>query len=371
MGTTGAPPSRGSGYLTDASTRPGSGSRRYSALVELTRVRFLEFLREPEAVFWTFVFPILLATGLGVAFRSRPAEVVPVAVVAGAYAERVRVALDGDSLLNVSVLSDSAATEALRLGTVAVVVAASSEASVEYRFDDARPEARNAGLLVDRAIQRAGGGTHPVATRETLVSEPGSRYVDFVVPGLLAMNLMGSGIWGIGFAIVDARRKKLLKRLVATPMRKGHYLASFLFMRLGLMIIEVTVISAFGHFAFGVPMRGSLLVFIVVALFGTLAFGALGLLIAARAKTIEAASGMMNLVMLPMWVASGVFFASSRFPEVVQPFVQALPLTAAVDALRFNMLQGQGFAGVGSELAILGAWLLVAFTLAMRLFRWR
>jgi ABC-type multidrug transport system permease subunit len=118
-------------------------------------------------------------------------------------------------------------------------------------------------------------------------------------------------------------------------------------------------------------MRGSLGVFLAVALAGTLAFGALGLLIASRARTVEAASGMMNLVMLPMWVASGVFFAASRFPDVVQPFVQALPLTAAVDALRLNMLQGGGWAAVGTELIILAAWLVVAFALAMRLFRWR
>ncbi|MBC7897714.1 MAG: ABC transporter permease [Cytophagaceae bacterium] len=352
---------------------PGSPSARtrYSPLFELTRVRFLEFLREPEAVFWTFVFPILLATGLGIAFRSRSAEVVKIAVVASADGVRVRAALAADSLLDVALVSDSVASESLRMGTVALVVVPVSATSVEYRYDDARPDARNTRLLVDRAIQKAGGAYSPVATAETLVSEPGSRYVDFVVPGLLAMNLMGSGIWSIGFAIVDARRKKLLKRLVATPMRRGHYLASFLVMRIGLMVIEVSVISSFGHFVFGVPMRGPLLTFITVALFGTFAFGALGLLIASRARTVEAASGMMNVVMLPMWVASGVFFAASRFPDVVQPFVQALPLTAVVDALRLNMLQGAGFAGVASELAILAAWLVVAFTIALRLFRWR
>jgi ABC-type multidrug transport system permease subunit len=182
---------------------------------------------------------------------------------------------------------------------------------------------------------------------------------------------MGSGIWGIGFSIVDARRKKLLKRFVATPMRRGHYLFSYLAMRLGLMVIEVSVIATFGHFVFGVPMRGPLGIFMLVSLMGTFAFGALGLLIASRARTVEAASGMMNVVMLPMWVASGVFFAASRFPDVVQPFVQALPLTAVVDALRLNMLQGAGLGTVAGELAILAAWLVVTFTLALRLFRWR
>ena len=347
-------------------------ARRYSPLVELTRVRFLEFLREPEAVFWTFLFPILLASGLGIAFRSRPADVVKVAVVASAPgADSTRRALAADPQLDVALLDDSAAANALRMGTAALVVVPAGPARVEYRFDDARPEARNARLLVDRAVQRAGGGVSPIAANDVLVSEPGSRYVDFVVPGLLAMNLMGSGIWGIGFSIVDARRKKLLKRLVATPMRRGQFLFSYVAMRLGLMVVEVSVIAAFGHFVFGVPMRGSLGVFLAVCLMGTFAFGALGLLIASRAKTVEAASGMMNLVMVPMWVASGVFFASTRFPAVVQPAVQALPLTAVVDALRLNMLQGAGFGAVAGELGILAVWLVACFALALRLFRWR
>jgi ABC-type multidrug transport system permease subunit len=345
---------------------------RYSALVELTRVRFLEFFREPEAVFWTFIFPILLATGLGIAFRSRPAEEVKVAIVASAPdAEQLREALAADSTLNVTLLDDSAVANALRMGSVALVVAPTSAASVEYRFDSEREEARTARLLVDRALQRAAGAVPAVATNDVFVSERGSRYIDFVLPGLLAMNLMGSSVWGIGFAIVDARRKKLLKRLVSTPMRRGQYLMSFLGMRLVLMIVEVTAIISFGVLVFKVPMRGSLVVFLATVLIGALAFGALGLLIASRARTVEGASGMMNLVMLPMWVASGIFFAATNFPDAVQPFIQALPLTAVVDALRANMLQGGGWSAVSGELAILGVWLAVCFTIALRIFRWR
>lgn len=349
-----------------------SRTERYSPLVELTRVRFLEFFREPEAVFWTFIFPILLATGLGIAFRSRPAEQVKVGIVASAPgAEQLRQALAADSTLSVGLLEDSAVAGALRMGTVALVVAPTSPGNVEYRFDNAREEARAARLLVDRALQRAAGAVPPVATNDVVVSERGSRYIDFVLPGLLAMNLMGSSVWGIGFAIVDARRKKLLKRLVSTPMRRGQYLMSFLAMRLVLMIVEVAAIVGFGVFVFKVPMRGPLVVFLASVLIGALAFGALGLLIASRARTVEAASGMMNLVMLPMWVASGIFFAATNFPDAVQPFIQALPLTAVVDALRANMLQGAGWSAVAGELAILGGWLVVCFTIALRIFRWR
>ncbi len=349
--------------------QPGRSS---SPLLQLTLIRFREFLREPEAVFWTFIFPLLLASGLGLAFRSRPADVAKVGVLSSApAADMIRASLAGDSSLQVVSLDDTAAANALRIGAVALVVVAQDSQRVEYRFDRAREEARTARLMVDEALQRANGRSDAVRTTDALISERGSRYIDFVLPGLLAMNLMGSGMWGIGFSIVDARRKKLLKRFVATPMRRYHYLASFLLMRLGLMVIEVTVISTFGYFAFGVPMRGSLVAFAVACLLGALVFGSLGLLVASRARTIEAASGLMNLLMLPMWVASGVFFSASNFPDAVQPVIQALPLTAVVDSVRGIMIQGLGWAALAPEFAIVLAWLVLSFGIALKFFRWR
>jgi len=341
-------------------------------MVQLTLTRVREFVREPEAVFWTFIFPILLATGLGIAFRSRPAEVAKVAILATAPgADSLRIALARDSSLDVESLDDTAAATALRIGRVALVVVPQGGGRAEYRYDAARDEARTARHLVDRALQQAAGRRDPVIVTDQLVSERGSRYIDFVLPGLLAMNLMGGGIWGLGFGIVDARRKKLLKRFVATPMSRAQYLLSFLFMRLAMMVVEVGVVIAFGLLAFDVPMRGSIATFALIAVTGTMMFGAIGLLIASRARTLEGASGLMNFVMLPMWVGSGVFFAATNFPDVVQPVVQALPLTALVDAMRVNMLQGGGVAAVGGELAVMAAWLVVAFIVALRLFRWR
>jgi ABC-type multidrug transport system permease subunit len=343
-----------------------------SPLGQLTLIRFREFLREPEAVFWTFIFPLLLAGGLGLAFRSRPGDVAKIGVLSSApAAAMVTQALGSDSTIQMVSLDDTAAATALRIGTVALVVDARDSTHVEYRFDQARSEARAARLLVDQALQRARGRADAVTITESLVSERGSRYIDFVLPGLLAMNLMGSGMWGIGFSIVDARKKKLLKRFVATPMRRHHYLMSFLAMRLGLMVIEVTVIVTFGHFAFGVPLRGSLVAFGAACLLGALVFGSLGLLVASRARTIEAASGLMNLLMLPMWVASGVFFSAANFPDAVQPVIQALPLTAVVDSIRGIMIQGLGWPQLLPEFAIAGTWLVLSFTIALRFFRWR
>ena len=361
--------------MTEPGTRPAWNPRQAeskSPLGQLTLIRFREFLREPEAVFWTFIFPLLLAGGLGLAFRSRPADIAKIGILTTApAAAEVQQALGSDSSLQLVTLDDTAAVTALRIGTVALVVVANDAQNVEYRFDRARTEARTARLMVDQALQRARGRTDAVTVTERLVSERGSRYIDFVLPGLLAMNLMGSGMWGIGFSIVDARKKRLLKRFVATPMRRHHYLMSFLGMRLGLMVIEVTVISAFGYFAFGVPMRGSLVAFFTACLLGALVFGSLGLLVASRARTIEAASGLMNLLMLPMWVASGVFFSAGNFPDAVQPVIQALPLTAVVDSVRGIMIQGLSWAQLAPEFAIIGAWLLISFTVALKIFRWR
>lgn len=343
-----------------------------SPLLQLTLARFREFLREPEAIFWTFIFPILLAAGLGLAFRSRPADTIHVGVLSTTHqAQALRAALSQDPTLAVELLDDAGAASALQAGRIALLVVPGSDKAAEFRYDTNRPEARVARLQVDLALQRAAGRQDPVVVKDTLVSERGSRYIDFVLPGLLAMNLMGGGIWGLGFGIVDARRKKLLKRLAVTPMSRSQYLASYLLHRLVVMVFEVAVVLAFGALVFGVPMRGSGVALVTVCLLGTLMFGALGLLCASRVRTIEGASGIMNVVMLPMWVCSGVFFAATNFPDAIQPLVQALPLTAAVDALRLNMLQGAGLAALSGELGIMAAWTVISFGLALKLFRWQ
>ena len=354
--------------MSDLPAKTVRGNARMDhPLVQLTLVRFREFLREPEALFWVFVFPILLAAGLGIAFRNRPADVLPVAAVTPGLAG----ALQRDKLLGVRQLSAPAAEEALRTGKVSLLAEPGPGGTVSYRYDDTNPEGRAARMLADAAIQRAAGRIDPVASSDRLVREPGSRYIDFLIPGLLGMNLMGSAIWGMGFAIVDARRKKLIKRLIATPMPRQYYLLSFLLSRLALLGIEVAAVAGFGHFVFGVPVRGSVAGLAALCVLGSLSFSALGLLIASRAKTIEAASGLMNAVMMPMWIVSGVFFSSERFPAALQPVIQALPLTAAIGALRANMLQGAGLAQLAPQMGVLGAWLIVCFALALKLFRWR
>ena len=336
-------------------------------LVQLTLMRFREFWREPEALFWTFAFPILLAVGLGIAFRNRPLEVLKIAAVNPQLAQALRT----EKQLDVQQLPLGPAEEALRTGKVALLVETQPGGSVVYRYDDTNPEGRAARTLADAAVQRAAGRADPVRAGDRILREPGSRYIDFLLPGLLGMGLMANGIWGTGFAIVDARRKKLLKRLMATPMPRPYYLLSFLLARLALLAIEITVLVSFGNLVFGVPVRGSLMALAALCVLASMTFCALGLLLACRARTIEAASGLMNVTMMPMWILSGVFFSAQRFPDLVQPLIKALPLTAINDALRAHMLQGVGLAQVAPEIGVLGSWLIICFAVALKLFRWR
>jgi ABC-2 type transport system permease protein len=350
-----------------AAPRPGSRVAADHPLVQLTLVRFREFLREPEALFWAFAFPILLAVGLGIAFRNRPAEVIKVAVATPDLAH----SLQAEKQLDVQQLAPAAAAEALRGGKVALLALPGPSGSVLYRYDDTNPDGRTARMLADSAVQRAAGRTDPVAASDQFMREPGSRYIDFLIPGLLGMTLMGNAVWSTGFAIVDARRKNLMKRLVATPMPRHYYLLSFLLARLFLLVVEVGVLVGFGAWVFGVPVRGGLFDLALLCLLGSFSFCALGLLLASRARTIEAASGLMNLTMMPMWIVSGVFFSAQRFPGALQPLIKALPLTAVIDALRDNMLQGMHLAQVAPEIAVLLLWLVTCFSLALWLFRWR
>jgi ABC-type polysaccharide/polyol phosphate export permease len=350
-------------------------SSRLRELHELTRVRVLLFMREPEAIFWVFVFPLVLAGVLGFAFRSRGIEPARVGVVAGAGADELAAALARDEHVLVQRFDDPAdARRKLVRAALDVVLVPGAEGTIpELAFDPARAEGENARVRVLRALEHARDGTHDGAEAPVTlapVEETGSRYVDFLFPGLLGMNLMGTGMWGIGFAIADVRRRKFLKRLLVTPMRRSSFFLSFILARMVFLALEVAVLGAFGRWVLGVPLRGSVAAFALVALLGAFTFAGIGILTAARAKTIEAVSGLMNLVMMPMWLGSGVFFSYERFPEAVQPLLRVLPLTALNDALRGVCLDG---AGVGELLVPIGlmlAWSVASFAVALRIFRW-
>lgn len=348
-------------------------SDRFSPLVELTTSRAKEFLREPEAVFWVFAFPVLLAIALGLAFREKGPDQIPVGVVAttesSAAADRTAKALARSPALLPRLYDATEGREALRTGKISLLVEPGPP--VVFRFDETRPDSRIARLEADGALQQAAGRRDALPVRSEMVTEKGSRYIDFLIPGLLGMNLMGTGIWSLAFSVTTARNRKVLKRLVATPMRKSHYLLAQIFGRLVFLIPEIIILVGAGWLLFDVGVEGSLLLLTVTCLLGAMTFCGLGLLIAARVSTIEGASGLANLVMLPMWLLSGVFFSSERFPDAVQPVINVLPLTALNQALRGIMIEASTLSQVAPQLAILAAWGVITFAVALKIFRWR
>ena len=346
---------------------------RWSGYRHLLGVRMLELKREPEVVFWVFVFPLLLALGLGIAFRNKPGEAISVAIVSQAGA------LDAQALLASSpqhdhfkpqLLDADAARNGFRLGKFDLVVEPDGKGGFLYRYDPARPESVLAKTEVNDALQTAAGRKDAVATATVTSSEPGSRYIDFLIPGLLGMNLMNSGMWGIGFALVDMRQRKLLKRFVGTPMRRSDFLMALASSRLILMIIEVGLLLAFGVIFFHMRVLGSIGAIALIAALGSLTFGGVGLLTASRAQKIESVSGLINLVMMPMWIFSGVFFSYERFPAAIQPLIKALPLTALNDALRASILEGTPLWHQWSRLLVMVLWGGISFLLALKWFRW-
>jgi ABC-2 type transport system permease protein len=345
------------------------GRRVRPAILELTVARTREFLREPEAVFWVFVFPLLLALALGFAFRERAPDRIPVGVVEGPGAEPLAAMLRLSPVLLPKVHSATDGRMALRTGKISLLLEAGPP--VLFRYDPTRPDARAARLEADDALQRAAGRRDPVAIAEERVTEHGSRYIDFLLPGILGMNIMGTGVWSIAFSVVSARTKKLLKRLIATPMRKSEYLAAQMLSRFAFLVFEVLALVLFGWLVFGVAVRGSLALFALLCLLGAFSFAGLGLLVAARPTTIEGVSGLANFVLLPMWILSGVFFSYERFPQAAQPFIRALPLTALNDALRAVMNEAAGVPAVLPQLALLAGWGIVCFAVALRIFRWK
>lgn len=344
-----------------------------SPLVELVRVRLLEFVREPEVVFWVYGFPVLMIAALGIAYREKPVPpvVVDVAAAASAAADEAALARP-EAGVTPAVRPLGEALERLRTGrTDLVVERPDGEAGrVRYQFDPARPESVLARARARDALERAAGRRDLLAAEDAPRTGPGSRYIDFLVPGLMALSLMSGGLWGVGFTIVEMRIRKLLKRFLATPMRRWQFLLSVMLGRMLLMVPEMLLVILFARIAFGVRIFGSGWNVALFVLLGSLCFSGLGLLVAARAKTLEAVSGTLNLVMLPMWLASGVFFPRERYPESLQPLLRALPLTALVDALRGVMLEGRAPAACAAEIVTLAAWAVASFALALRIFRW-
>jgi ABC-2 type transport system permease protein len=341
---------------------------KYHPFHELLKARLREFIREPETIFWVYAFPVLLAIGLGIAFRNRPAERVFVDVQQHVAAEDVARNLRQLPDFVVVIHPKPDCMERLRLGKSALVVIPGP--SVTFLFDPTRPESVLARQRVDDALQRAAGRRDPLPTADRHITEPGTRYIDFLIPGLIGMNLLAGSMWAVGYVIVDMRVRKLLKRFVATPMKRSHFLWSALSGRLAFMVPELIVILGAGVILFGFPIRGNIFSILFLSLLGTISFTGLGLLAACRAQKLETVSGIMNVIMMPMWLLSGVFFSPDRFPNALQPFIQALPLTQFNDALRAIILEGASLGSQVWRIVLIAGWGAISYLCTLRWFRW-
>jgi ABC-2 type transport system permease protein len=342
------------------------------SLWALSGVRLKLFFREPGSMFWTFGFPLLVTVALGVAFRNQGQAKTPVAVVAGPGASEVAGALETQPLVAAKVVDADEATRELRTGQVVLAVEgpATPGAPLVFRYDPSRSEAVAARRQIDDLLQLHAGRRDVVITRDETAVSRGGRYVDWLVPGLLGLQLLNGAMWGAAFNIVNARQRKLLKRLAATPMQRAHYLLSYRVSGLVFVPLQVLVLFAFARLTFGVVIQGSVLAVLGLALLGSWAFAGLGLLCASRAQNSETANGLINLVTLPMMVFSGVFFSSSRFPGFLQPAIRLLPLSAFNEAVRHVVNDGASIFSQGFPVTVLVVWTAFTSVLAVRLFRW-
>lgn len=349
-----------------------------SPLWHLVLCRLRLFYRQPAAVFWTYGFPLMMITALGLAFRGEQKVEILVDTV-GPVSESILVQFRSDTRFVVKTVAESEWKRRLQVGKTDLVLHARANETPELWIEPRRAESRLAQQAVENVLLRAKSKVRHGASGQAAepefpahyLEEKGTRYIDFLLPGMIGMNLMGGGMWGVGFVLVDMRVRKLLKRFLATPMRQSDFLLSVMIARLFFAVFDMVFLVAFGYLAFGVAAQGNPLTLILVMLIGGASFSGIGLLVASRAQTVESVSGLMNLVMLPMWIASGVFFSAERFPAEMQPIIQALPLTCLTHALRAVMLEGLGLTTIWPQLLILTLWGSVCFGVALKIFRWK
>ncbi|AKQ68471.1 ABC-type multidrug transport system, permease component [Myxococcus hansupus] len=338
-----------------------------NALGQLMLMRLRMLLRQPEVLFWTFLFPLVTSVMLGLAFRNDTLGPVRVAVAEGPGAQALVEKLKDVPELSAGIESEAAARRRLARGQLALVLLPGE--TPEALVDPSQQDGRTARLLVARALAAAPPDAD-ASLKSTPVSEPGNRYIDFLIPGLLGLSLMSNSLWVVAGSLVSMRGGRLLKRLSATPMRRSHFFLSFMLARSVFALVEVLFFCAFARWLFGVPMFGSYATLTLVGLVGSLCFAALGVLVSIRARSEESMGGLVNLVSMPMMFLSGVFFASDNFPSWLQPVIALLPLTAVNDSLRAVMLDGAGLLSLATPMAVLAAWTVLPLVLALRLFRW-
>lgn len=365
-----------------------------NALVQLILIHYREFIREPGILFWSIIFPVLIAWVLGIAFSKQNELVQQVAFINNTLEvnKDLRQFLnDADDIHNPekegpdyfekSIESEKLGKTVFRFlmtdwdggllmlkrGEVNLILKEYPD-SLQYYFDPANPQAKMTYIMLSSAINNQ----HLVnaTARVSPLTQTGNRYIDFLIPGLIAMGVMNSLLWGISYAVIEMRSKKLMRRMVATPMKRSEFLISFFVARLSITVIEATLLLSFAFAYFHISIQGSLPALIMIFLSGNIAFSGIAILISSRTGNSRIGTGLINVIIMPMTILSGIFFSYHNFPDYAIPVIQKLPLTMMADSVRSIFNEGAGFAQVSLNAFILCLLGIICFVIGLRIFKW-
>lgn len=312
-------------------------------IFQLISVKFKEFYREPAIIFWAIIFPISMAGVMGIAFQNKGANVVKTAVVLN-QESKSKTNEFGTKHIQFKFMELQEIRDAIKKGKINVYIQFNPNGEYTFYFDPKNPNASKEYYMILNYLHRK--NNQELQHKVVELQATGSRYIDFFIPGLLGMGIMNSCIWGIGWALIELRVKKLLRRMAATPMNKLYFFLSYFVARLAINSIEFLLLFAFSYFLFGVKLFGSVWAVIILIIIGNYAFSGIATLLASRANNTQVGNGLINMVTLPMMILSGVFFSYHSFPEFLIPFIQNLPLTILVDSMRSVFVEGAGIADV-------------------------
>jgi ABC-2 type transport system permease protein len=353
-----------------------------NSLFQLVALQFKNFFREPAIIFWAVIFPILMAWVLGIAFTNKGEAKKTVAVV-GNITERHLAWLKPDSGNTVSkqfgediknptrvkfvFIDEPAALLLMKRGEINLFLQQIAD-TITYRYDPQNPDAVNTYLMIEREINRNG---EPIVRSSIMpITTKGNRYIDFLIPGLIAMGIMNSCLWGISWNLIEFRMKKLLRRMVATPMRKQDFLLSNLITRTLIGAFETSMLLLFAFLYFRISLEGSILALMLIYFAGILAFAGIAIMVSARTANSQIGNGLINAVTLPMMILSGIFFSYHNFPDWCIPFIKYLPLTLLADSIRSIFIEGAGLKDIMMPFLVLTLTGVVTFFAGLKIYKW-
>lgn len=340
-------------------------------LLNLIAIQFKAFFREPAIIFWSIIFPLAIAGVLGIAFSQPEEPIRKVAIVDNEHASKSHnlQQLQQQEVVQFDFFYTSLDSVVVKMkrGDINLYVEVAPDDSLIFNFDPKNSESRLTYLLLENKLLSAHGSS-PTTVRP--ITDIGSRYIDFLIPGLIALGIMNSCIWGIGWNLIEYRIKKLMRRMVATPMKRTYFLLAQILSRAVLCSVEAALLFLFAYFVFDVTMQGGLLAFVLVFLAGIMSFAGIAIIASSRVSNNQEANGIINAVVLPMTILSGIFFSYRGFPDWAVAIIEKLPLTMLSDAIRAIFNEGatlQDVAGQIIGLVIIGV---ITFVLGIRIYKW-